>query len=731
MHRCLRFVVVSCLAGASACRAITIGAIPDDTDAGTRTDASAPPIEPADGGRDETDGSVDPSPLLDGGTPTSARRRVTYDVTTREDEALRVTFDASSAVAPSLRIVDEPSRGEATLRGATLTYAPDRDFYGRDELTLAAADADIIVALHVTAVNDGPTSSRVVVRGEQGSALVVDVSPWATDADGDPLVFRVDPRRVPVFARSYDLSEAGQLEYVHDGSEGLEDVMGAVACDPSGECTSFDVAILLGGRDDLPSAGNARFGVAEGGSFVGALGPFASDPEGARLAFFVDQSPRAASDFVLYEDGLFGYQHDGSEGTADSFVYRACERAAPERCATARVDIDVEPVADVPVAVDHAVSVDEGSSVSFDLRGVVVDPEGTPLVFEVTSPAASAAKLVVDPSGAVSYEHDGSESPTDGFDYRVCRAGSTLACSSASVFFLILPVNDAPSARDLRATIDEGETLDVDLRESVTDPEGGVLSYRVVGSPPVHASSFALGSTGALHYVHDGGEQPVTDSFTYEVCDDAAPSRCSTATVYVTVLATDDPPVAVQRRIDVDEGGSVSAELADFAFDPEGAAIEFLLVAGPSGNHAASLDVSRDGLLEYVHDGSESRSDFVVYDVCEVVGQARCVRSVVTVVVTAINDSPVAVDLEFSVGSGQLLQNAIWPYVFDPEDDLIRFTRLGDPPPGAASFVLNVDGSFFYRHDGVFVGPDTFSYEACDDGDPTACDVGVVTIQVE
>lgn len=727
MPRRLQLFLASCLLGASACRAVSVGAIPDGVDAGSRVDASVPAAFD-DGGSGPSDGSVRATTLLDAGV--SQGGPITYAMTTREDEPVRVTFDVRRG-AGALRLADQPTNGAATLDGATLTYAPRRDFHGDDSLTLAAADSEVVVTIRVTSVNDAPASRPAVAKGEQGARLVVDLGAWATDVDDDPLAFRLDERRPPAFSRGYALTEQGRLEYEHDGSENLDDVTRVVACDPSGACTSFDLSIVLTGSDDLPVARAARFDVVEGGSFVGALGPFASDPEGGRLAFFVDDDPGAAADFVVYEDGLFGYQHDGSEAASDSFSYRACERRAPERCTSARVDIDVEPVDDAPVAVDYAVSVDEGGSVTFDLRSVVSDAEGESLVFEVTSPPATAAQLLVGPDGMVSYAHDGSEAPTDGFEYRACEAGSTLACASARVSFSIAPINDAPSVHDLRATIDEGQTLDVDLGASVTDPEGGLLSYRVVGAPPAHASSFALDAGGALHYVHDGGEQPATDSFAYEVCDDGSPSRCGIANVYVRVLATDDPPVASQSRVDVDEGGSVVADLTDFAFDPEGGAIEFLLVAGASGHHAASLDLSLDGVLQYVHDGGESRSDFVVYDVCEVVGLARCTRSVVTVVVTPINDAPVAVDLTFSVGSGQLLQNALWPFVLDPEGDVITFAQFGDVPMGASQFVLNADGSFFYRHDGAFVGPDTFSYEACDDREPAECRVGDVTIQVE
>ncbi|HEX4951815.1 MAG TPA: Ig-like domain-containing protein [Thermoanaerobaculia bacterium] len=69
-----------------------------------------------------------------------------------------------------------------------------------------------------------------------------------------------------------------------------------------------------------------------------------SDPDGGTLT--VSPAPLSGPSFgvvVLNPDGTFTYSHDGSDTTADSFVYEICDEGFPVLCASATVTITIVP----------------------------------------------------------------------------------------------------------------------------------------------------------------------------------------------------------------------------------------------------------------------------------------------------------------------------------------------------------------------------------------------------
>ena len=143
-------------------------------------------------------------------------------------------------------------------------------------------------------------------------------------------------------------------------------------------------------------------------------------------------------------------------------------------------------------------------------------------------------------NGRVTYEHDGSETITDSFDYRT-DGGTT-----GTFDFAVSPVNDRPVlGGDLAAVIGSGETYTVtaaDLGATDGDHETGELTY-IITAAPVHGSlrnldpnqdsdfsdldSLELGrfstftqadiNAGYIVYEHDGSG--MDDSFEFRLTD--------------------------------------------------------------------------------------------------------------------------------------------------------------------------------------------------------------------
>ncbi|MBN2006622.1 MAG: DUF11 domain-containing protein [Anaerolineae bacterium] len=206
--------------------------------------------------------------------------------------------------------------------------------------------------------------------------------------------------------------------------------------------------------------------------------------------------------------GTFSYDHNGSETTADSFVYQACDPNS--LCDQATVVITITTANDAPVAMGDSMTVLEGG-VATTLDGGATsvlnndsDEETLPASLVVSLVAGTGplyGTLNLNPDGTFSYTHDGSETIADSFMYQVCDTGTPALCATATVNIKIDPVNDPPvistlgsvsilmntSSGPLPFTISDADTPLAELVLTVTTSNAGLI--------PV--SQAVLGGSGA------------------------------------------------------------------------------------------------------------------------------------------------------------------------------------------------------------------------------------------
>lgn len=152
------------------------------------------------------------------------------------------------------------------------------------------------------------------------------------------------------------------------------------------------------------------------------------------------------------------YTHGGGENTSDSFSY-TIDDLGGARSNVANVMITIDPVNDVPVAVNDGVTVAVGETVVPNIAGNDSDADdGLDLgsIQIVVLPTHGA--VTVNGDGTVSYAHDGSEAANDSFTYLI-RDLSGAASNVATVQIAVedpsavFPIevdfaNGLPSAQD-------------------------------------------------------------------------------------------------------------------------------------------------------------------------------------------------------------------------------------------------------------------------------------------
>ena len=204
--------------------------------------------------------------------------------------------------------------------------------------------------------------------------------------------------------------------------------------------------------------------------------------------------------------------------------------------------IDVTAANDAPTAANDTASVDEGQSVLIDLAGNDSDPDN-PLDLSsiVITSGPTNGSLVDHGDGTFTYTHDGSETIGDSFSYTIDDASGATS-NVASVTLMVTPVNDAPTAVNDTASVEEGSSVLIDLTGNDSDPDNPLdLSSIVITSGPTNGSLVDHGD-GTFTYTHDGSET-VGDSFSYTI-DDAAGATSNIASVTLTVTPVNDAPTA-------------------------------------------------------------------------------------------------------------------------------------------------------------------------------------------
>lgn len=181
---------------------------------------------------------------------------------------------------------------------------------------------------------------------------------------------------------------------------------------------------------------------------------------------------------------------------------------------------------------------------------------------------------------------------------------------------------------------------------------------------------------------------------------------------FVLVAACSDsdennPPVAFDETVTVDEDGRASAKLS--GTDTDGDAIEFTVGRGP--NHG-QLDITADGSYSYEPNPDFFGTDSFDYLVVDTAG-ANDVGTI-TVIVTAVNDAPVTANQTASGPEDADVRVTL--EVSDVDNPVLAYSITQPPSNGNA---VIVGGELVYTPAPNYNGPDELTWQAFD-GEATA-----------
>ncbi|HSF14766.1 MAG TPA: Ig-like domain-containing protein, partial [Vicinamibacteria bacterium] len=391
--------------------------------------------------------------------------------------------------------VSGPSNGTLTLStNGAYTYTHNGSETTSDSFVYEVSDgkggkATATVTLTVNPVNDPPVAVNDSGTVGRGGTLTVP-APGLLSNDSDPEGNSLSVNTTPVVAPSngaVTLSANGSWSYTHNGNATTSDSFVYRISDGNGGTATAVVTITVTVPNDPPVANADAFTVAEGGTLnvvaPGVLGND-TDPNGGPLTASLVSGPSNGL-LTFNANGSFTYVHNGSETTADSFVYRAIDPLGATSTATA--SITITPVNDPPVAVADAHTVTQGNLLTVAAPGVLgndTDAEGTALTAVLVSGTSHGA-LSLSSNGSFTYLPNAGYSGSDSFTYRA--SDGLLSSNIATVAIAVLANLTSIEVR-VSASSDDAEeraTLSMNLTSSdlelVFDKDNQTVGMRFNG----------------------------------------------------------------------------------------------------------------------------------------------------------------------------------------------------------------------------------------------------------
>jgi uncharacterized repeat protein (TIGR01451 family) len=418
----------------------------------------------------------------------------------------------------------------------------------------------------------------------------------------------------------------------------------------------------------------------------------------------------------------------------------------------------VSTVANVaPQAVDDDDATDEDTLLSGGAPGVLgndSDLNGDPLtVTAYDASSANGASVTVNPDGSFSFDPTAAatlqalavgETLVDSFTYTIDDGNGETA--AATVNITVSGVNDPPVAADDSGATDEDTALtvaapgvlsndaDADASDTLTVVAYDASSANGASVTVNPDGSFSFDPTTAATLQALAVGETLVDSFSYTISDGNGGS--ATATVSVTVSGVNDPPVAADDSAAADEDTLLTvAAPGVLSNDGDADASDTLAVTAydASSANGAGVTVNPDGSFSFDPTGSatlqalavgETLVDSFSYTISD--GNGGSATATVSVIVSGVNDPPVAVDDSAATDEDVAVVVDVLANDSDMDTPILFVAAVGQAANGLTS--INPDFSVTYTPTADFNGADTFTYTV-GDGDG-GNDTASVTITV-
>lgn len=589
---------------------------------------------------------------------------------------LRVTGHSSNPnLVPDLNIV---IAGQDKVRTVTIFPTPDKS--GAVVITLTVDDGGGLSARTTFEVSVVGASSAPAAEAQSLVTLedlAVAISLRGHDPDGAVLGFTI----VDLPSKGTLLGVAPNLVYRPKANESGQDRFTFKVKNATGESAATAVDILILPVNDPPATHSQSYTIKEDTSQEIELG--ASDPDSNSLVYEIVNSPTRGK--LSGTPPRLIYTPNPDENGADQFTFIASDGELTSASGTIRITI--EPVNDAPVALGSFVSAPEDSVIPITLKAHDVD--GDPLTYSIVTLPAKGL-LAGNPPDLV-YVPNANTTGLDRFTFHV--SDGKLLSEQAVVTVMVIPVNDPPVAESQFISLAEDSSAEILL--NARDVDADPLTFIIVNGPSKGSIS---GTLPRLTYRPDRDFNGI-DSFTYKVSDGV--SESPSATITLSVRPVNDPPVAADQYVTLNEDASQGILL--MAHDVDGDLLTYRVIDAPQNG-------SISGVAPYLvytparDFNGEDRFTFSASD-----GQLESLPATVKISVRPVNDAPIAINQFLNVPQGR--SQLVSLTGTDVDGGTVQFILTSLPTKGSLS---GTPPNLVYLPNPNERGLDSFSFKVSD-----------------
>ncbi|MDZ4823708.1 MAG: Ig-like domain-containing protein [Flavobacteriales bacterium] len=364
-----------------------------------------------------------------------------------------------------------------------------------------------------------------------------------------------------------------------------------------------------------------------------------------------------------------------------------------------------------PVAFDDENFTYEDTSVSGDVSENDSDPENQSLTYSLLV-GTNDGVITINPDGTYTYVPSLDEYGIEYITYQVCDTEGL--CDTSELLIAVFFVNDLPICVDDIVIVEMGAVASGNVMANDVEYDNEPLDFEMLVD--ADHGTVLLNINGTFTYTADPGYIG-PDDFLVMGCDPCI--ACDVSTVYVTVVPTNDPPVANNDYKFLNEDTNANGNVSTNDSDPENDVLTFNVIA--TSQHG-TLIMQPNGMYAFTPFLHYSGSDIAWYQVCDPTG--HCDQAQITFEIAEVNDPPVAVNDVYTGNEDAIIYGNVVDNDIEVEDEVLVIELMENVEHGTLS--ISNDGSFSYTPELDWLGTDEFSYLVIDPCG--AGDFGIATI---
>lgn len=626
----------------------------------------------------------------------------------------------------TISVESQPTNGNVIVNSdGSFTYTPNSKFVGTDSFTYSVNDGNATgtdaigtVWIEVLEIGDAPVASNVNITTDED--LVVNGNMNAIDGDTPVLTYEIDMTSVTPQSGSVTLDDPTTGAFTYTPAPNFNGIttFTYTATDGVSVSNTATVTINVAAIDDEPIVIDDSYVTDEDTAITSVIntGENGVDVDGETLTFSVVSAPTNGT-LVLEESGNFTYTPAGNYTGTDSFTYEILDGNTTGLNQTGTINIQINPVNDVPKVEDSVHSTYE--EVSID--GVVVgsDVENSSLTYSISVEPLNGVVILDSTTGAFTYTPNTDFIGTDTFNVIANDGNANSLEATITIEVLddtVPPITESDSFTTAEDIVLNGSVAGNDINE-LTASNG--LTYSS-GSTSSYGGTVTMDTNGNFTYIPPKDFNGV-DTFTYIATDISNIASIET-TVSIEVTAVNDAPVSNEDTFVTSGTNSINGSVAINDSDVDQGDIITYSVVSTTVN--GTLVFNSDGTFTYTPDVGFTGEDTFTYVATDSQGM-KSEEITVSISVSNTNAAPNANDdSEVIIVNNQLLGN-VYSNDTDENGDMLTYELVTAPEFGKV--VFNSDGTYTYTPNEGFIGNDQFVYSVTDG---EYIDTAIVSIEV-